>query len=90
MRLSKHVLTLSLVATLTAWAQQGAQAVELTVYLNQATETGVRELAAGFEKATGNKVDVNFPAGARLAQKIVSGAPGDLYSSGLGAFDEYR
>jgi molybdate transport system substrate-binding protein len=89
MRLSKHVLTLSLVATLTAWAQQGAQAVELTVYLNQATETGVRELAAGFEKATGNKVDVNFPPGAQLAQKIVSGAPGDLYSSGLGAFDEY-
>ena len=86
---TKSVMMLSLVAVLGGWAPQSAQAVELTVYLNQATETGVRALAAGFEKATGNKVDVNFPAGAQLNQKIVSGAPGDLFSSGVGAFDEY-
>jgi molybdate transport system substrate-binding protein len=89
MKPTKQILALSLVVLLGAWVQQPAQAVELTVYLNQATETGVRALAEGFEKATGNKVDVNFPPGAQLAQKIASGAPGDLYSSGLGGFDEY-
>jgi ammonia channel protein AmtB len=78
MRLSKYALTLSLVAVLGAWAQRPAQAVELTVYLNQATETGVRELAAGFEKATGNKVNVSFQAGNALNEKIVSGAVAGL------------
>jgi molybdate transport system substrate-binding protein len=82
-------MTLSLIATLGTWAQAPAVAVELTVYLNQATETGVRELAAGFEKATGHKVNVSFQGGPALNQKIVSGAPGDLFSSGLGAFGEY-
>jgi molybdate transport system substrate-binding protein len=89
MKLWTNVITLSLLAALGLWAQGPAQAVELTVYLNQATEKGVRELAAGFEKATGNKVNVSFEAGPALNQKIVSGAPGDLFSSGLGAFDEY-
>jgi len=89
MTLSKHLLTLSLVVALGAWAQRPAQAVELTIYLNQATETGVREVAMGWEKATGNKVNVVFPPGAQLNERIVSGAPGDLFSSGLAAVDDY-
>jgi molybdate transport system substrate-binding protein len=89
MKLSTNIVTLGLVAALGLWAQKPAQAVELTVYLNQATETGVRELAAGFEKATGHKVNVSFQGGPALNQKIVDGAPGDLLSTGLGGFDEY-
>ena len=68
---------------------QSARAAEITVYLNQATASGVRELAAGFEKASGHKVNVSFQGGPNLNQKIVSGAPGDLTSLNLGQFDGY-
>jgi len=65
-----------------------AHAVELTIFLNQATESGVRQLATAFEKATGNKVDVSFQGGNALNEKINSGT-GDLASLGLGQFDEF-
>ena len=57
--------------------------------LNQATATGVRELAAGFEKATGNKVKIDYRVGQALYQKIMAGAPGDLASLGSNQFDEF-
>lgn len=69
-------------------ATQSARAVELTILLNQATESGVRELAAGFEKATGNKVNVSFQGGGALNQNINAG-DGDLTSLGLNQFDEF-
>src|SRR5437660_417691 len=71
-------VTLSLVAALGVWGAAPARSADITVYLNQATESGVRQLAAGFEKATGYKVEVSFQGGANLNQKIVSDAPGDL------------
>jgi len=89
LRLSINLVTLSLVAALGAWSAGPARAAEITVYLNQATASGVRELAAGFEKATGHKVEVSFQGGPALNQKIVSGAPGDLASLGLDQFDDY-
>src|SRR5438067_13942399 len=89
MTIRTSLITLGLVAAVGLWDQAPAQAAELTVYLNQATETGVRELAAGFEKATGHKVNVSFQGGPALNQKIVSGAPGDLLSTGMGGFCEY-
>ena len=49
---------------------------------------GVRALAAAFEKATGNKVDVSFQGGAALNQKINS-APGDLASLSFDQFDDF-
>jgi len=89
MRLPTNVVTLGLVAALGIWSAGAARSAEITVYLNQATASGVRELAAGFEKATGNKVNVSFEAGPALNQKIVAGAPGDLASLGLDQFDTY-
>src|SRR6266853_2664659 len=89
MRRSTTAAMLGLMAALGLWGAGPAPAAELTVYLNQATASGVRELAAGFEKATGHKVDVSFQGGPALNQKIVSGAPGDLVSLGLDQFDDY-
>src|SRR5881296_1097177 len=66
-----------------------AQAAEIVVYLNQATESGVKEMAAAFEKATGNKVNVSFQGGPNLNQKINEGTTGDVTSLGLGQFDEF-
>jgi molybdate transport system substrate-binding protein len=88
-RRSFNASTLSLVAALGLWGAGAAGSAEITVYLNQATASGVRELAAGFEKATGHKVDVSFQGGPALNQKIVSGAPGDLASLTLEQFDDY-
>ena len=65
------------------------QAAEIVVYLNQATESGVRELATAFEKATGHKVNVSFQAGPNLNRRINEGTTGDLTSLGLAQFDEF-
>ena len=65
------------------------QAAEIVVYLNQATESGVKELASAFEKATGNKVNVSFQAGPNLNRVINEGATGDVTSLGLQQFDEF-
>jgi molybdate transport system substrate-binding protein len=65
------------------------QAAEITVYLNQATESGAKELAAAYEKASGHKVNVSFQAGPNLNQRINEGTTGDVTSLGLGQFDEF-
>src|SRR5215469_11231833 len=85
MRWTNALAALSLVLVLVA----PARAAEITIFLNQATASAGRQLAAGFEKATGHKVDVSFQAGPALNQKIVSGETGDLASLGLDQFDEY-
>jgi molybdate transport system substrate-binding protein len=88
MRKLSTLMTLGLLAVLGIWTQDATQAAEITVYLNQATESGVRELAAGFEKATGHKVEVSFQGGPNLNQKINSGT-GDVASLGLAQFDDF-
>jgi ABC-type molybdate transport system substrate-binding protein len=65
LRLSTNAVMLSLVVALGIWGVGPARSAEITVFLNQATASGVRELAAGFEKATGHKVDVSFQGGRR-------------------------
>jgi molybdate transport system substrate-binding protein len=89
LRHSINLATLSLVAALGAWGAGPAGSAEITIMLNQATATGVRQLAAGFEQATGNKVNVDFEVGPALYQKIVADAPADLTSLGLGQFDAF-
>jgi molybdate transport system substrate-binding protein len=88
-RLSANIVMLTLVVALGAWGTGTGCSAEITVFLNQATASGVRQLAAGFEKTTGHKVDVSFQGGSGLNQKIISGAPGDLVSLGLDQFDDY-
>ena len=89
MRLRTHNMTLGLVAAFGIWSQSPVQAAEIVVYLNQATQSGVKELASAFEKASGHKVNVSFQGGPNLNQKINEGAAGDLTSLGLGQFDEF-
>jgi molybdate transport system substrate-binding protein len=89
MTLRTNLLTLGLLAAVGLWSEAPAQAAEITVLLNQATESGVRELAAGFEKATGHKVNVSLQGvGAALTQKINAGE-GDIASLGLQQFDDF-
>ena len=88
MRLRVRVAILGVLGALSLASAQSAGAADLVVLLNQATQSGVRELAAAFEKATGNKVEVSFQGGPALNEKINAGA-GDLASLGLGQFDDF-
>ncbi|HEV3372508.1 MAG TPA: molybdate ABC transporter substrate-binding protein [Xanthobacteraceae bacterium] len=65
-----------------------AGAAEITVLASQGALSGVRDLAAGFEKATGNKVNVSFEAGNALNEKIEANAPADLVTNTLDSFDD--
>jgi len=89
MRLSTKGVMLGLIAAVGIWSPGIARSEVITIFLNQATASGVRELAAGFEKATGHKVNVSFQGGPALNQRIVSNSPGDLTSLGLDQFDAY-
>src|SRR5258708_17375301 len=64
-----------------------ARAAEITVLSSQGCLSAVRDLAAGFEKATGNKVNVSFEAGNALNEKIDANAPADLVANTLDQFD---
>jgi len=63
------------------------RAAEITILVNQGAVSGVRDLAAGFEQATGNKVNVSFEPGNALNEKIKSNAPADLVTQVLEQFD---
>jgi molybdate transport system substrate-binding protein len=65
-------------------------AAEITVLTSQGCLSGVRDLAAGFEKATGNKVNVSFEAGNALNQKIDADAPADLVANTLDTFEDFQ
>jgi molybdate transport system substrate-binding protein len=66
-----------------------AHPAEITIFLNQATASGVRELGATFEQVTGHKVNVSLERGPALNEQIVSGAPGDLLSMFINEFDDH-
>src|SRR5258708_39630787 len=67
-----------------------AGAAEITVLASQGALSGVRDLAAGFEKATGNKVNVSLEAGNALNEKIDANAPADLVTNSLESFDDLQ
>jgi molybdate transport system substrate-binding protein len=80
------LLALSLVAS-AAFALP-VQAGEITILLNQATESGVREVATAFEQKTGHKVHVSFQGGPNLNNKINAGE-GDMASLGMPQFNDF-
>jgi molybdate transport system substrate-binding protein len=65
-----------------------ALAAEITIMTSQGCLSAVRDLAAGFEHATGNKVNVSFEAGNALNEKINANAPADLVSNTFDTFDD--
>lgn len=64
-----------------------ALAAEITILANQGAVSAVRDLAAAYGGATGNKVIVSFEAGNAMNEKINSDAPADLVSNVLDQFD---
>jgi molybdate transport system substrate-binding protein len=76
------------VAALALGFAGSASAAEITILTSQGCLSGVKDLAAGFEKATGNKVNVSFQAGNSLNEKVESKAPADVVTNSLETFDE--
>jgi molybdate transport system substrate-binding protein len=62
-------------------------AAEITILANQGAVSAVRDLAAAYGSATGNKVIVSFEAGNAMNEKINSDAPADVVSNVLDQFD---
>src|SRR5215468_7452848 len=81
------VAMVTLSGALTAWTTTSAQAPELTIIVSQGAVSGMRDLAAGYEKATGRKVVVDFGGPVPANQKIQNDAPGDLIVDFIPAFD---
>jgi molybdate transport system substrate-binding protein len=80
------IATIMFLAALSVSIPTPAQTTELSILVNQGAVSGVRELAAGYEKATGRKVVVDFVA--QPDQKIRTDAPGDLVVNFMTAFDQ--
>src|SRR5947209_19291762 len=83
-----NVVRLALIAALAVWSNTPARAAEITILVNQGALSGVRDLAAGYEKATGHKVVIDFVGVAQQEEKVKTDAPGDLVVNFMPAFDE--
>lgn len=84
MRLSYRAIG-ALLVSLSSGAM--SQAAELIILSNQGATPGVRELAAGFARASGHKVTVLEETGKALEQRLTSG-PADLITLNPGAMDD--
>ena len=56
-------------------------AAELTVYAAASLTEALKEIAATYEKQSGDKLQFNFGASSMLARQIEEGAPADLFFS---------
>lgn len=76
-------LYVSIAIVLAAWGQTSVQAADVIVYANQGAASGIRDLAAAYEKTTGIKVEIVSAQGAALMKKINANEPGDVVTGFL-------
>jgi molybdate transport system substrate-binding protein len=70
-----------LAATLVAFAAATLNAATINVFAAASLTESLKEIAAGYEKSTGDKVVFNFGASSFLARQIEEGAPADIFFS---------
>jgi len=80
--LMKHWKSILAAGVMAVAGAANTQAAELIVLTGMGSYSGVRDVAAGFEKATGHKVTVSFETGPSLNQKLNSNAPADIFAGG--------
>lgn len=56
-------------------------AAEVTVFAAASLTDALREIAAGYQKQTGDKILFNFAGSSTLARQVEEGAPADLFFS---------
>jgi molybdate transport system substrate-binding protein len=79
--------TAAILAIAGTLSQNAVDAAEIIILTNQGAVPGVRELAAGFARASGHKVTVLEETGSALEQRLTSG-PADLITLGPEAMDD--
>src|SRR6266481_906554 len=83
-----NVVRIALIFALAVWSNTPAHAAQITILVNQGALSGVRDLAAGFEKASGHKVVIDFVGIPEQAEKINTDAPGDVVVNFMPAFED--
>src|SRR5262252_2612129 len=83
-----NLVSLALIAAFTLWSNRTVHAAEIRILVNQGALSGVRDLAAGFEKASGHKVVIDFVGVPEQTEKINTDAPGDVVVNFISAFDD--
>ncbi len=58
-----------------------ASAADITVFAAASLKTALDQIAADWQKATGNHVTISYDSSAKLAKQIQQGAPADLFIS---------
>ena len=71
-----------------ALSLSAASAAEITVLANQGALSGIKDLAAAFEQATGNKVIVDLKQGNALAQAVDTDGAADVVTNTVDQFDD--
>src|SRR5258705_307020 len=79
MNTSAKVLAAGLLAALGGLDPDTAQAAEITILASQGSISGVRDLAAGFQNATGHKVIATQEA--NVMTKVNAAAPADIVTA---------
>jgi molybdate transport system substrate-binding protein len=64
-----------------------SQGAEITIFTSMGSLSGVTDLAAGYEKASGHKVTVAARIGPALPKALASNEPGDIIANFTPAFD---
>jgi molybdate transport system substrate-binding protein len=77
----KTLTALALIALLAALLPGAARAVEVQVFAAASLTDALREIAAVYEKSTGDRIVLNLGASSALARQIQEGAPADLFLS---------
>jgi molybdate transport system substrate-binding protein len=69
------------IAGLAAFLAVAASAAELTVFAAASLSDALKEIAPGYEAATGDTLRFNFGSSGALARQIKEGAPADVFLS---------
>jgi molybdate transport system substrate-binding protein len=70
-----------LACALLLFAVIGIQAAEITVFAAASLTDSLKEIAASYEKQSGDKITFNLGASSTLARQIEAGAPADIFFS---------
>src|SRR5690349_20057852 len=71
----------ALLAALFLWTASGIHAAEISVFAAASLTESLKEIAAEYEKQSGDKIIFNLGASSTLARQIEAGAPADIFFS---------
>ena len=79
--MKRLIASLLVGAALFCCVQTASQAAQITVFAAASLTESLKEIAAAYEKQSGDKVVFNFAASGTLARQIEEGAPADIFFS---------